>query len=130
MLPKKGKVFPSQPEAKYAVVIAAALKRELGESHRATKTIMGWTGVNERTAKNWLSGASGPSGDHLVSLVHHSTAVFEAFALMAGRENSIAAMRLVGARDKLLEMLETIIELTATTEGGRDRATPLIKRPL
>lgn len=114
MLPKTGKDIPAESGTKYAVVIAAALKRELGDTHRATKTIMGWTGVNERTAKNWLSGMSGPSGDHLVQLASRSATVFEAFALSAGRESSVAAMRLVSARDKLLEMLETIIELTLT----------------
>lgn len=121
MLPKKGKEFPREPEPKYAAVIAAALKRELGNTHRAIKTIMGWTGVNERTAKNWLSGASGPSGDHLVLLSQHSMTVFEAFALMAGRENSVAAMRLVNARDKLLEMLEVIVELSLAGESHWDR---------
>jgi hypothetical protein len=59
MLLKTGKRFPTRDGTNgggisYAEAIAAALKEELGDTHRATKTVMRWTGAGERTAKNWL----------------------------------------------------------------------------
>lgn len=56
MFPKKGKVFPEGTERQngrksYTAMIASALRRELGESHRATKTVMRWTGASERSVK-------------------------------------------------------------------------------
>ena len=74
MFPKMGKTFPNEDgghieRLKYQAAIAAALKRELGGSHRAIKTIMNWTGVSERTAKNWIAGSHGPAGEHLVGLI-------------------------------------------------------------
>lgn len=50
----------------------AALRNELGESRRSIKTVLGWTGACERTAKNWLLGNCGPSGHHLVQLAENS----------------------------------------------------------
>ena len=55
-------------ELKYRQEIAAALKRELGGTHQAIKTLMKWTKVSERTAKNWLGGTNGPSGEHLIRM--------------------------------------------------------------
>ena len=113
MFPKTGKVFPEAngqrgPELTYASVIAAALRSELGATHRAVKTVMRWTGANERTVKNWLAGTNGPSGDHLISIARHSDAVFEAFSRSTGRQHSIAAEKLISARAALLELLDVI----------------------
>jgi hypothetical protein len=95
MFPKKGKTFPdvdsqTHPEQRYAAVIAAALMSELGDTHRAIKTVMRWTGTSERTVKNWFAGTSGPSGEHLIAIVRQSDAVFDSVMLLAGR-NEIAA---------------------------------------
>lgn len=50
---KKGKDFPeAKGGAVYAMVIAAALRQELGGMHRTVKTVIGWTGASERTVKN------------------------------------------------------------------------------
>jgi hypothetical protein len=118
MLPKKGKVFPnrdgqSQSEIDYATAIAAALREDLGSTHHATKTVMRWTGASERTVKNWFAARSGPSGEHLVALIHHSDRAFEALLLLAGREQAVAARKLIEARDSLERMLEFIVDLTA-----------------
>jgi hypothetical protein len=69
MFPKKGNNFPKTTESgkcklNYQSAIAAALSIELGNSHRAVKTVMRWTGANERTVKNWLLGAV----DHAASI--------------------------------------------------------------
>ncbi len=40
--------------------ITEALRAELGDTHRAVKTVTRWTGANERTVKNWLTGHARP----------------------------------------------------------------------
>ena len=117
MLPKTGKTFPDvdsrlSAEQSYAAAIATALTGELGDTHRAVKTVMRWTGASERTVKNWFAGACGPSGDHLVAIIRHSDTAFEAVMLRAGRHEVAAAKRLVEARDTLATMLEIIVGMT------------------
>jgi hypothetical protein len=56
MLPKTGNSFRGSQSrkklnAQYAVAIAKALRKQLGVTHQATKTIMRWTGASERSAK-------------------------------------------------------------------------------
>ena len=80
MFPKMGKTFPDEDRRRvdrleYQAAISAALKRELGGSHRAIKTAMKWTGVSERTAKNWFAGSHGPAGEHLIELLRNSDEV-------------------------------------------------------
>ena len=118
MLPKKGKILPKRdgrpdPELRYAAAVAAALREDLGDTHRAIKSAMRWTGASERTVKNWFAGTSGPSGEHLVALLRHSDTVLEAVLHLAGREQAVAAKKLLDARDTLVEMLDLITDLTA-----------------
>ncbi len=113
MLPKKGNVFPNadgevRPEVNYRQTIAAALHRELGDTHRAVKTTMRWTGASERTAKNWIAGSHGPSGEHLISLMRHSDEVLAGLLSLAGRGEAIAAVRLVEVRGRLKKVLQQI----------------------
>lgn len=113
MLPKTGKRFPTRDGTNgggigYAEAIAAALKEELGDTHRATKTVMRWTGAGERTAKNWLIGAYGPTGEHLILLAGRSDKVLQAFLRLAGREPAIGVAKLVETRRLLLEILEAV----------------------
>src|SRR5258707_12685451 len=116
MLPKTGKVLPKGSRGNGAGLefnqnIAAALRADLGSTHRAVKIVMGWTGASERAAKNWLAGTHGPSGRHLVALVRHSDQVLEAFLMMAGRDSALVAMRVVDVREKLQETVAFIDEL-------------------
>jgi hypothetical protein len=92
----------------YQSAIAEALSIELGNSHRAVKTVMRWTGANERTVKNWFAGRRGPRGEHLLSLIRHSSAVLEAVLRLTGREQLIAGKMLLDVRSTLLEMLASI----------------------
>ena len=113
MFPKKGTYLPvgqkgSNRPIDYPGTIAAALRAELGGSHQAIKTIMRWTGANERTAKNWLGGQKGPRGEHLLGLLRHSDAVLEAVLQMAGREGVLAGKGLVEARDALAQTIAVI----------------------
>jgi hypothetical protein len=113
MFPKKGKTFPGgfrkgRHELHYAAAIAAALRKELGDTHQAVKTVLKWTVADERTIKNWLAGTNGPRGEHLIDLIHHSDEVMDAFLRLTGREPVIVANKLVGARNQLAQILEQI----------------------
>src|SRR5688572_2908105 len=109
--PKEGRVFPGRNDTKtYALVVAAALREELGESHHATKTVIRWTGASERSVKNWFSGTSGPSGEHLIALARHSDEVFATLLILSDRslDPAVASNKLVELRNKLRETLEFI----------------------
>jgi hypothetical protein len=110
MFPKKCKSFPgttrtTRQGVNYVSVVAAGLRKELGDTHRAVKTVIKCTGANERTVKNWLAGRYGPNGEHLVHLLRHSDEVFDAFLHLAGREQAIAGENLVTVREALAEVL-------------------------
>ena len=86
VVPKMGTtVHLDADQAAYRKAIADTLRRELGHTHQAIKTVMRWTGASERTAKYWLSGERGPSGEHLIRLAQHSDAVLITILTMAER---------------------------------------------
>ena len=110
MFPKKGKVFPGGNDREnggtnYATMIATALRLELGDSHRATKTVMRLTGASERTVKHWLAGHHGPGGDYLIALMRESDAVFEAVLAAAGRCDAVVAARMLAAHGTMVEVM-------------------------
>ena len=118
--PISGKTFPKSSDRvaasdgyEFAAVIAETLRGTFGGTRVSVKTVMAYTGVGERTVKNWFAGKNGPNGKNLVELVRHSDEVLEALLLMAGREDILAGKLLVDARDKLVEMLEIIDQLLA-----------------
>ena len=122
MFPKKGNVFPNADgevrlEVSYRQTIAAALHWELKGTHRAVKTTMRWTGASERTAKNWIAGSHGPSGEHLISLMRHSDEVLIGLLTLAGRGEAIVAVRLVEMRDRMEEVRQLI---DVVLDGDRD----------
>lgn len=105
---KMGTTVPSAADqARYRQAIADALRRELGPTHQAIKTVMRWTGASERTAKYWLSGERGPSGEHLIRLAQHSDAVLITTLTMAGRLSAKQRHRCAGcpARELVLQNL-------------------------
>src|SRR5580698_5754320 len=111
MFPKKGNYFPigtgvGKSKLSYPAAISAALRAELGDSHQAVKTIMRWTGANERTVKNWLGERRGPRGEHLLRIIRHSDKALEVVLELAGREQIIAAKALFDARNVLARMLQ------------------------
>ena len=128
MFPKKGNVLPNADgevrlEVSYRQTIAAALQRELEGTHRAVKTTMRWTGASERTAKNWIAGSHGPSGEHLISLMRHSDEVLIGLLTLAGRDEAIVALRLVEMRDRLEETRQLIDALIDREGGGEGRTS-------
>ncbi len=121
MLPKKGIVFPNgEILTQYSLAVAYALKCELGSTHQAVKIIRRWTGAGERTVKNWLAGVSGPSGQHLVDLIRHSDDVLAVMLILAGRQQVVAAQRLLDVRNKLAGTVEQVDTLLAEVDrnGG------------
>jgi hypothetical protein len=93
----------------YESQIATALRRELGGSHKAVKTLMRWTGASERTSKNWLSGSTGPSGVYLVLLIGFSDAVFDVVLRLSKRTRDHSSERVASARS-LIEKAASLLE--------------------
>jgi hypothetical protein len=124
MFLKKGKYIPAGARTarqglNYVTVVTAGLRKELGDTHQAIKTIMKWTGANERTVKNWLGGRYGPNGGHLIDLFRNSDEVLDAFLRLAGREEFIAAKELVTVHKALEEALMRIDPLMRETTRPR-----------
>jgi hypothetical protein len=113
MFPKTGKKLPLDRVDShiYAQAIADALRTELGQSHRATKTLMRWTGASERTAKNWLSGHCGPSGDNLVQLARESDCVLATVLGLAHRGHHMVGADLVTIRASLHAAVQLVDDL-------------------
>ena len=110
MFHKKGNIFQRRGQGavspvEYREAIAAALFYELGGAGRAAKTTIKWTGVTERTAKNWISSSYGPSGEHLLELMRHSDAVFFAILGLAGRNEALAMSRIEHIKQDLERVL-------------------------
>ena len=121
MFPKTGRKFPSGGASPtYAGLIADILKAELGNSHQAQKTLMRWTGANERTAKNWLSGTNGPSGEHLLQLMRSSDRVFEFVLRLSQRPALLSNRRLEEVRNSLQVTADLLSEVIQV----QDRQTP------
>lgn len=115
---KKGKSFPGgkgsgngDGHGSGSPVVRAvrdALRQELGSTHAAAKTVARWTGANERTVKNWLSGYCGPSGEHLVALARHSDEVLVTFLALAGRTELATVASLAQVRGRVRQMLASL----------------------
>jgi hypothetical protein len=113
MLPKKGNKLPqggrgSDDGTDFNGAIAAALRKELGPTHQAVKTVMHWTGATESAVKTWLTGSHGPSGEHLVALVRNSDEILRILLLLAGRNEHLLGVRLTALRSRLVEIIECI----------------------
>ena len=102
--PKTDKKPLPATRADLAMQIAGALKRDVGQTHAAVKTVSCWTGAHERTAKQWLSGRICPRGDHLVQLVRNSDQVFEVVLLSSERSDSTIPRKLGQIHDLLLDL--------------------------
>jgi len=107
MITKMGISFPISTDV-YSHALASALLDELGHSHRAIKTLRNWTNASERTAKNWLAGANGPSGLHLIEIMRHSDTVLHTVLELAQRRSVVAVALLPTLRQRLLETAELI----------------------
>jgi len=112
----RGRTFPPDGRerlgaGRFAQEISAALRLDYGDTHSAVKTIVGLTGANKRTAKNWLEAQNGPNGESLVALCRHSDQVLATVLALAGRERILRIKALVDARSKLREILLLLDQL-------------------
>lgn len=113
MLPKEGKELHrasrnSKDAADFGRLVAEALRADLGDTHRAIKTVMNWTGASERTAKHWVSGTHLPSGLYLILLARHSDAVLTQFLVAANRDSLLVGVELSAVKAKVLKLLHLI----------------------
>ena len=69
--------------------------------------------ANERAVRNWFEARNGPSGEHLVMLMHHSPAVVEAVLALSGRMDLVQTKLIVDARDSVRHILELLDDLTS-----------------
>lgn len=110
MFHKKGSLFHRECEglvsaSEYRKAISSALSQELGGGGRAAKDTARWTGVSERTAKNWISETYGPTGENLIELMRHSDIVLDVVLVLAGRDEERLGRRLSLARGEIAEVL-------------------------
>ena len=117
MILETGTIVPTS--ACYARLVGQALRLEVGESRRAVKTIMRWTGVSDRTARNWLSDTSGPSGYHLARLAARSDAVLETFLTMSGRGKQMLIADIDAVRVALVKA-SALVDVLVEAEPSRD----------
>lgn len=118
MFHKKGNTFHRKcgervSAAEYRKAISSALSQELGGAGRAAKSTMRWTGASERTAKNWISGSYGPTGENLIALMKHSDTVFAVVLELAGRSEEISAARLKLVREEPAGVLRDLDKICA-----------------
>ncbi len=110
--PKKGKFFPSSSAGSngitFAQEIAAALSKASVESGVHVKTVAGWTGANERTVKNWFSGACGPSGEHLLILARHCDEVLDAMITIMDRRELLVGHKISDIERRVRELAEAL----------------------
>lgn len=123
MLHEKGSSFHRNCEGRvsaseYRQAISASLSQELGGAGQAAKATMRWTGASERTAKNWISGSYGPTGENLIELMRHSDTILAAVLELAGRREAIATERLDLVRNELAEILRSLDVICVGEETG------------
>ena len=115
MVPKSGNRVPklqiSLSESEFAHAVGEALQLELGASHRATKTVMAWTGVSDRTARLWLHGSASPNGLHLIVLAAHCRPVLATVLRIMGHDKIALAVDLEMVEGQLEMILESIRRL-------------------
>jgi hypothetical protein len=126
MLPKTGRKLPKMrqapSEADCIEQISSALRRELGGTAAAVKTIMRWTGASDRSARNWMNGSSSPSGYHLLRLARECDAVFEAMIDLSGHQEARLGVDLHAAEvaiARAMGVFETLRRQRSTLETPR-----------
>ena len=94
----------------FADSIATAMKAEWGLSPSARKEVGRITNANERAVRTWFEGRNGPSGENLVSLIHHSDAVFETVLALSCRRHALCSLGVLRLRPHMRAVLAAIDE--------------------
>ena len=117
MVPNSGSRLPktqiSLSDGELAELIGFALKRDLGASRRATKTVMAWTGVSDHTARAWLNGRASPSAVHLVMLAANCRPVMLVVLRLTGHDDIGLEIDLEAIERGLEELLASARSLRA-----------------
>jgi len=112
MVPKSGTQLPNSrkilSDADLAAQIGHALRTELGASRRATKSVMRWTGVSDKTARTWLHGGASPSGLHLIYLAQNSPMVMTVLLELTGHGELRLGLQLQEIEQSMVGALEQI----------------------
>jgi hypothetical protein len=95
----------------FAGAVGGVLRDELGDTHRAAKTVMAWTGVSDHTARSWLHGQSAPDGLHLIALAARSRAIMTMVLYMAGHDTMALEFELEATEHALEAALVTVRRL-------------------
>jgi hypothetical protein len=113
-----GKTFPNGAAAaqrpRFTDAIAAALVLEFGDSPAAIKRVAKMLNANERAVRNWFDAKNGPSAEHLVRLMQHSTAVVQTVLVLAGRSELVRANLVADAKDRVRQILRLLDDITDT----------------
>lgn len=103
--PQTGNIFPRRRAPSFARLVATALRVSLKGQSSKIKTVALWTGANDRTVKNWLSGERAPSGDHFLGLAANCPAVLAAFLAAIHRSDCLVMADIEEARAKVAAAL-------------------------
>lgn len=125
MLPETGRKLPRNlPRLDGPVLVELlgdALRSELGSSRRATKTVMAWTGVCDRAARNWIGGTGGVTGVHLLQMARHSDTVWHMMLELVAREEAVLGFDIHGVEVALSRALGSIEALKRQAIAARGR---------
>jgi hypothetical protein len=88
--------------------IGKALRKELGTSRHATKEVMRWTCVSDKTARAWINGRAAPSGAHLLTLAANSRRVMNMVLCMTGHPDLEVGFKLKEIEQGLVVALAQI----------------------
>lgn len=121
-----GKTLPAGVDcilpARFAGMIAKALRDDFGDAHGAVKCVCRLTGAHERAVRNWFDGENGAAGRHLVALMAISDAVLESVLTAAGRGDLVVASKVAASERQLLQLLEQLTALKQNRmTAGPDR---------
>ncbi len=96
---KMDRSFPIKPRAisdeELAKIVAAALRRDFGETASAIKRIGQLTSSNLRAIKNWYEARNAPSSGHLLLLARSSPSILKFVLQQIGGEDLWDAFRLL-----------------------------------
>ncbi|RXT54879.1 hypothetical protein B6S44_14865 [Bosea sp. Tri-44] len=104
----------------FAKLVATALKAALRGQSSKIKTVALWTGANDRTVKNWLSGERAPSGDHFLGLAANCPAVLAAFLAAIHRNDCLVMADIEEARAKVAAALVALEAVRAVQLGNEE----------
>lgn len=105
----------------FAKLVSTALRAALDGQSSKIKTVALWTGANDRTVKNWLSGERAPSGDHFLGLAANCPAVLAAFLVAIHRDDCLVMADIEEARAKVAAALVALEAVRVVRLGDEVR---------